>query len=321
MKRKLHSKEIAKEQARAHLNEQKPAQKQKPGKKIAPMLILTISIALSTFVYFFSDNKANSVVVFIAALLFLSVYMFAREKLKESIKIKKMEEVFPDFIELVASNLRAGMTMDKALLLSSRKEFNPLDQEILFLGKEIITGKEIIVALKDMAIRIKSDKIRKTVELIISGIRSGGNISILLEETAINMRERNFIEKKSASNVLMYVIFIFFAVAIGAPLLFGLSSVLVQIMTKLVSTIPISQVTSSMPFTFSKVNISSEFITYFAIMFLAVTDILASMIIGIVNKGNEKSGLKYALPLIAVSIVVFFVIKSLMISYFASFFS
>src|SRR4030042_1953205 len=115
------------------------------------------------------------------------------------------------------------MTIDKALLLSSRKEFAPLDEEILLLGKEIITGKEIMQALHDMSLRIKSDKIRKTLELVISGIRSGGNISILLEETAVNMRERNFIEKKSASNVLMYVIFIFFAVAIGAPLLFGLS--------------------------------------------------------------------------------------------------
>jgi pilus assembly protein TadC len=70
-----------------------------------------------------------------------------------------MEEVFPDFIELVSSNLRAGMTVDKALLLSSRKEFSPLDIEILRLGKDILTGTYINIALTNMAKRIKSEKI------------------------------------------------------------------------------------------------------------------------------------------------------------------
>jgi archaeal flagellar protein FlaJ len=287
---------------------------------IAPLIILIISILIGVISYLIFGDAQNSAIAFLASLVLISLYLFIKEKLRISAEIKKMEEVFPDFIELMSSNLRAGMTIDKALLLSSRKEFAPLDREITMLGKDIVTGKEISKALSEMALRIGSEKIRKTIDLITSGIKSGGNISILLEETAVNMRERSFIEKRPASNVLMYVIFIFFAVAVGAPLLFGLSSALVQILTNLLATIPTGEMPTNTPFTMTKITISVSFVTYLSLMFLIATSILASMIIGLVNKGEEKSGVKYALPLIAISTVVFFAIKTLMIKYFAGFF-
>jgi len=56
---------------------------------------------------------------------------------------EKIETVFPDFLQLVASNLRAGITVDRAMLLSARPEFAPLDKEILQSGRDISTGKPI----------------------------------------------------------------------------------------------------------------------------------------------------------------------------------
>ena len=41
-------------------------------------------------------------------------------------KASLIEDALPDALQLMASNLRAGMTPDKALLLSSRPEFGPL---------------------------------------------------------------------------------------------------------------------------------------------------------------------------------------------------
>jgi type II secretory pathway component PulF len=221
-----------------------------------------------------------------------------------------MEDVFPDFIQLMSSNLRAGMTIDKAFMLSARPEFSPLDEEILHAGKEITTGKDTAISMMNMAKRINSEKITKTLLLVISGIKSGGNISSLLEQTASNMREKEFLEKRASSNVLMYVIFIFFAVGIGAPLLFGLSSILVEIILTVVKSLP--QTTSAninMPFTFRDIGLSIVFIQYFAIVFLLATDFVSSLVLGMVNKGNEKAGLKYFLPLVAISLSLFFLIR------------
>lgn len=281
---------------------------------ILPKIIF--SVALAIVILYFSKNWVGSLISLFVIFALLVAYSVAKIKLNEIKKVKKMEASFPDFLQLVSSNLRAGMTIDKALLLSSRKDFAPLDQEINLLGKDLVTGKQIARALKDMAARINSEKIKKTTDLIISGIRSGGDISILLEQTATTMREREFVEKKSASNVLMYVIFIFFAIAIGAPTLFSLSAVLVQVLTGILSNIPVMESTVAIPFTLTEISVSVTFITYFSIVFLVTTNILGALVIGLVREGEEREGLKYIAPLIILSLGIFFAIKILLLSYF-----
>lgn len=298
-------------------------QKQKITKKIVKekrdLLVMTLfSIIVAVICLIIYKNFIIALVALIVGFSLAELFVYFKKRLDESAKIKKMEEIFPDFIELMASNLRAGMTIDKALLMSSRKEFSPLDSEILSLGKDILTGKEITLALNNMSQRIKSNKISKTIDLINSGIKSGGNLSILLEETAVSMRERLFIEKKAASNVLMYVIFIFFATSIGAPILYALSSVLVEIMTKLLANSNISAAsdfTSRVPFAFSEINISTKFIAYFSVLFLLGTNLLASLMLGITNKGEEKEGLKYFIPMAVISILVYLIVRLLMVKY------
>tara|TARA_Y100000310_G_scaffold345658_1_gene467826 strand:- start:4357 stop:5319 length:963 start_codon:yes stop_codon:yes gene_type:complete len=279
------------------------------------------AIIISLLVYLTSGGLFGSIVALIITLVLINLYFLMRINFAKAAKIKKIENVFPDFIELVASNLNAGMTLDKSLLLSSRKEFAPLDKEILLLGKDIATGKDIASALKNMGIRIKSEKISKTINLIISGLKSGGNLSILLEEIAGNLRARDFIEKKAASNVLMYVIFIFVAVSMGAPLLFGLSTILVQILTEIITNLPTTTATQNLPFTISKVSISLNFVTYFSIAFIIMINICASLILGLVNKGDEKAGTKYIIPLLAMGLSVYLIIRIFLIGYFKGIFS
>jgi len=285
------------------------------------LFALIFSLVISSVFLVITGIFLNSVIAFVSIFVLAVVYSAVRGRLKKTTRLTKMETVFPDFISLMASNLRAGMTIDRALLLSSRKEFTPLDKEIMILGKDIATGKEITQAMEDTAKRIGSDKISKTIDLIISGIRAGGNLAVLLEETAGNMRERSFVEKRAASNVLMYVIFIFFAVAFGAPLLFGLSSVLVQVLTELVEQLPTEQVVTNAPFALTSVSISVKFITYFAFFFLIVTAVLASMVLGLVSKGKEREGTRYMLPLVLISVAVFFVSRWILLRYFSGLFS
>jgi archaeal flagellar protein FlaJ len=284
------------------------------------VFIVVASIVLSAIVFFLAKSIPAGSYTLIGSIIVLKVFFIFKEKIKKSDEIKRMEEVFPDFIELVASNLRAGMTIDKALLLSSRKEFAPLDREILLLGKDIATGKEISLALIDLGKRTSSRKIQKTIAVITSGVKAGGNISVLLEETAQNSREKSFMEKKAASNVLMYIIFIFFAVSVGAPILFALSSILVSVLKSLLTTIPVTEMPQSMPFALTKVNLTIEFVMGSSIIFMTITSILASMTIGLVSKGEEKAGLKYAPILVALSIIIYFIVRTVLMSYFSDLF-
>ncbi len=285
------------------------------------LFILLCAVCIWAIVFALTGILTHALIAGVSLALLAELYRFTKVKLEKSTRVRKMEEVFPDFIELVSSNLRAGMTIDKALLLSARKDFSPLDSEVEALGKEILTGKDITTALYDLADRINSDRIRKTINIITTGITSGGNLSILLEETAANMRQRIFVEKRAASNVLMYVIFIVFAISIGTPVLFGLSSILVEVLTNILSNIPAIETKASVPLALTSIHISTTFIWYFSLAFIVMTDILASCILGLVSKGSEKEGIKYIAPLIAISVSVFVAVRFILSNYFVAFFS
>src|SRR3989338_11338615 len=90
-------------------------------------------------------------------------------------KARFIEASLPDALQLMASNLRAGMTPERALILSSRPEFGPLKFEIDIVGRKVTLGKNTGLALMEMAKRVHSKRLVRAVELINSGLDSGGS--------------------------------------------------------------------------------------------------------------------------------------------------
>ncbi len=292
-----------------------------PAKKRILLIQIAFAILLFISIWIIKKTILFAFIWAIGSFIALFVYSIMTVKLKEYQNIKKMENAFPDFLQLVASNLRAGMTTDLALLTSARKEFDPLDKEIGKLGKELMTGRDIESALVGLGNRINSVKIKRTISLIVSGIRSGGNIAILLEETASNTREREFIQKRAASNVLMYIIFIFAAITIGAPGLFGLSTVLVEVLSSILGNIPEVQAGVNLPFTLTKIDLPNGFVLYFSLIFLTAISIIGSLVLGLVMKGEEKEGVRYMVPVVAASVSIFFGVRIILLKYFSQFFT
>ena len=121
------------------------------------MFEIIFSSLVAMLVFVFNGNFILTVTVF-AVTYFASFLIFwFMNSLKLTARIRKIEHIFPDFLQSVSSNLRAGMTVDRAMVLSSRPEFDPLDKEILQVGKDISTGKPVELALKNMSKRINSE--------------------------------------------------------------------------------------------------------------------------------------------------------------------
>jgi archaellum biogenesis protein FlaJ (TadC family) len=211
----------------------------------------------------------------------------------------------------MASNLRAGLTTDKALLLAARPEFGPFQEEINRIGKEITMGKDVGKALLDITERIKSDRLSKTMELVASGLRSGGELASLLEQTAKNLRQEGLVDSRIRANVMMYVIFVFAAVCFGAPLLFGLGTFLVEVLTTNLQSMNIPEGTlgGALPMSFTETSVSIDFVIKYSITFLVTSSILGSFILGLISKGKERDGIKFIPILVAASLTLFFVIR------------
>jgi len=269
-------------------------------------LLLALVVGFTLSIFF----SVPFLIGFIGFFFLFQLLIYFLLVLRADAKAKFVDGILPDVLQLMASNLRAGLTTDKALLLSARPEFGPFQDEINQVGKEITMGKNIGEALSSMGKKTRSERLGKTIALIVSGLRSGGELASLLEQTAKNLRRERLIDSRIRANVMMYVIFIFVAVCFGAPLLFGLSSFLVEILTENLGSIEIPEGTmTSLPMNFTEVTITVNFVIMFSVIFLTTSAIMGSLILGLISKGRERDGIKFMPALIILSLAVFFLIR------------
>jgi pilus assembly protein TadC len=260
--------------------------------------------------------------IFLLIVIQLSIILIADARAAE------IEKVLPDALQLMSANVKAGMTVDRAIWLAARPEFGVLEEELKRAGTKTIGGKPIKVALLEMAARVKSDLLEKTFRLVIEGIESGGELAHLLEETANNVRTTQSLRKEIKSSVTTYSIFIFFAAVLGAPALYAISLFFVEIMSKLWSPKALGGVTATsstmgggMLSKAGAPTISVDQLFWFATLSITITTLFGSLIIGLIQTGKEKNGIKFIPALTCGALLVFFVAQILIKAIFGSFFA
>ena len=288
-------------------------------KYIGFSLLYGLSLALVILFILSILNLSKALSLIISILIFLSfqAFMVISPLLIADKRNKIVEEVLPDALQLMAANCRSGLTPDRALFLSARPEFGPLEEEIRRVGKKAMSGVPLEKALKDMTKRISSRVLKRTIDLIIEGINKGGELANLLEQTAEDIRHLKILKREVSSYVAMYAIFIFFAAGIAAPLLFGISIYLVETMVKIGSALP--EVTAPTPqvgvfgaLRIGKAKISSDFLLFYSISSLSITSIFGSLLIGLVQTGSEKGGIKLIPILLFLNFLIFFAVRTIL---------
>ncbi|MDI6825575.1 MAG: type II secretion system F family protein [Candidatus Aenigmarchaeota archaeon] len=231
-------------------------------------------------------------------------------------RAKFMEEILPDALNLISSNIRSGLTPDQALLLSARPEFGPLEKQIRRSAKLMLSGESIEDAVQTIPENIYSKTLKRTVDLLVEGIAKGGSLANLLDGLANDIRQTRILKKEVQAFVMMYAIFIFFAAGIGAPLLYGISSYLVETMQKVGSTTPVQRTFTggSRFMTFQAIQINQEFMRMYMLASLGITSFFGALLIGLIQGGSEKAGLKYIPVLALLSVSIYFLSRFIVIS-------
>jgi archaeal flagellar protein FlaJ len=251
----------------------------------------------------------------VAFFFLIETLIYVPLMLKVDRNAREIENILPDALQLMSSNMKSGLTIDQSLLASARPEFGIFEKELNTIGKEVATGKPLETALMDSTKRVSSEKYEKTMELLASGLRSGGELARLLDQTSANLKHQKIVDQKVRSNVMMYVIFIFSAICFGAPILFGLSSFLVTVISQIFGQIDIPSTASdkfSIPLiSISADGISQSFVMVYIITSMVISSAMGGLIIGLISKGKEKYGIRYIPILIIVSILMFFIVRML----------
>ena len=295
--------------------------------KIFFNIAVAINLAISGWlIYYFSSNygiswgtiAASMLVLWILIFVLLIFAMWIMFYIAVDLKIFKrkvdIEEVLPDFLQLAASNINAGMTIDRALWYAVRPRFGVLAKEIEIVAKETMGGVDLKTALERFASRYDSTVLKRSISMLNEGVEAGGKIGDLLNRIATNIQEQRAMLKEMSANVTTYVIFITFATVVAAPFLFALSEVLIEVVKNLGSVLGGTSSTAAnvgISLSFSGTGVTTSDFRIFAIVSLTITSLFSAMMISTIKKGNIKSGVRYIPVFIFVSLVLYFIAQGL----------
>ena len=97
------------------------------------LLISIILGIISFFVSFIYLELLYAVLISLFTFAVVIIVSYVLLVLAADKRAQKIEKVLPDALQLVSANIRAGMTIDKALWLCARPEFGPFEKELSFL--------------------------------------------------------------------------------------------------------------------------------------------------------------------------------------------
>lgn len=246
-----------------------------------------------------------------ALLIYMHLYYLINER------THRVDAVLPDFLLMVAANLRAGMTPFAAFQASARPEFGPLQNEVIYVSSSAMGTESFSDALRRLTENIDSAILRRIMVFFENGLRSGGKLAYLLEISAEEIQETQEMRRQMMINAKSYAIFVVFILVLGLPLLLAISTQFLTVFTKIQANIGAGDISASgiSGISSPKITLSSGFIEQLAYFIILGSAVLTAVLVGVIAEGKLLYGLKFAPPL-ALAALFFFTIFKIVISGF-----
>jgi len=278
-------------------------------------LVLSVLFGIGAYVILklISDSKllvlppvallAGAVFTFIAA---MAIYLLHVYYLQED-RARRVENVLPDFLLLIAANIRAGQTPFSAFRAAARPEFGPLENEAqIAVARSLGTGS-FSDALRELSKRIHSTLLERIVGLFAESMRSGGNLAQLLEISSTDIKQRQEIHDELIAQTRMYSVFIMFVLMVGTPMLLAISvqfvGMLQSVQAQQAESLLAQQ--AGISFLTTDVSITPQYLDQMAYIILLFTTFLGSCLMGVITTGKVRLGLKYFVPMAAIAILLY----------------
>ncbi len=291
-------------------------------------LFFAFSLSLLSFfiVQFYTQDVSISAGIPIAV-FFLSIALFYFLLLATAdARANEIEQVLPHALQIISTNMRAGMTLENAVWGAALPEFGAFREEIQKVSADSFGGVPITTALQRLNERVRSPILSRAVKLIVEGISLGGEMSSLLENVANDIRTLQKLKQEIVTSTTTYSIFIVFAAIIISPLLFSVSVFYAEmnetVFQKKISSSNVDQSLvqqagfSSVPLIGLGGGGASTGLNgiekLFALASIVITAISSAFILALIQSGTLVKGVFYAPLFLLVSLAVFFLSSSIL---------
>jgi pilus assembly protein TadC len=281
-----------------------------------PEIWLGESLILGFFVFLviaFLSNFGNPLLFYILAIFAYIIYLVGSYSIPYFISMNRadtVENCLPNALQLMASNVRAGMTPFQSMKFSARKEFGLLKDEIDRATTKALGTASFPDALLKITDRIKLPSLERAVRLFSRCIESGGPLAKAMEETARDISETRALKREFMTNTKTYVLLILFVIVIGSPLLLTISIQFTEKLADMRSSFEASEIEGmDMGMLIGGGAFTPEFLVNVSIVSLIITSLIAGILIGVIKEGQEIYGLKYAAFLVPLTLIVFYIMR------------
>jgi flagellar protein FlaJ len=264
---------------------------------------------------------AGAIGLVVGALYIAAIYAILEYRIEG--RKTRLETWLPDYFQITSANLRSGIALDRALLLSARPDFGFLSDEIKDMNRRIYSGENFDSALQELASRYRSYELTHSVRMMIEALHYGGAMADLIEQIAKSMRSNQLVQKEITGQLFMYSLFIAFAGLIAAPLLYGLTSQMIvvtdTIWKGILTTSPGGIPNIGMSFLRPTPPKISPSVYYdFSLISIIVITGFAALIMAAISSGSAVKGIKYLPIFIIVGLVIFVAMQHVIATMFAS---
>lgn len=284
---------------------------------VYPML-QSFKDSLPTWLFLLTQGLGTLVIWALSTLAIIGlivVTMYAYLDIRIFNRTRKLEDILPEYLEVVSSNLKGGMSFEKSLWMGIKPKFGVLSNEIALAAKKVMTGHDVDIALTEFAQKYDSPMLKRSMNLIISQIQSGGQISMIIDRIVVDLKKTKLLKDEMSASVLTYMIFIGAIVVVISPVLYALSWALLDVISNITQLLgqSLGDNTMGLPFEFSSNPIDPDrFIFPFSYGAVGITAIGSSMIISIIEKGNIRGGIKYIPAFLVSSTGIYYIALQIM---------
>lgn len=261
-----------------------------PSEFLAGIIIFIVVTETILVTIFFIFNLSLSI-LFLPFLIFPVIYTYV--SIKHERNVAKIEQSSPDFLRQLSSMLSVGLSFENAMEDMSKYGKGPLYDEMRRTILEIRMGRNFDEAWIAMSNRLKSRELERIFGIILDGRKSGSSMAGVILDVSNDLRELLAIKRERKSSVMMAVMFLIISAVIATPFALGMVSVYGGFMESF------GQVTDIV----SIAPVAGQ-------MYLVIHSFLVGFIISIIMYGEVKKGIKFSIPLVVASVVIFYAISN-----------
>jgi archaellum biogenesis protein FlaJ (TadC family) len=211
-----------------------------------------------------------------------------------------IEKYWPEALRLIADTMKAGSSFDYALREAASADFGPLSYEFNEVIRRLEMGDTTLDALNHLALRVDSKTVRRTVTLIQECLRTGAQLSEVLEEIANDTKNLFRIKKERVTKTMLQVIFIFAAGGVIAPGIFGLVSVITPFLTDVASSTGVAGAQA-----IAEATVAQNTMSLLLDLYILIEVFAASAMISIMRDGKLTNLFLYFPVMIVIAYIVF----------------